>query len=210
MENMSRRARAHGYSLLVLAVLVCPMTRLAAQAQPLPGGEWAQFSPGAKVELDVVCLGSWKPVTLLKADADPSGRPGFKSYTIRRQDGSEWTFVAPGRVAPCGRAAGGIARDRAALPAPQLGVYNCNYQGQVVPVFDFALLSRSVYRDYDGARGNYRYDTSTRQLAFLTGPKSGTRAQQVSAKTFQFLSNGLPTGNYCPHNPSRDPNGRHL
>jgi hypothetical protein len=76
-------------------------------------------------------------------------------------------------------------------------------------VFDFALLSASLYRDADGARGTYRYDAHTRQLLFLTGPKRGSRAQQESARTFQFLGDdGLGTGNYCPHDPARDPNAR--
>ena len=97
------------------------------------------------------------------------------------------------------------------MPAPKLGVYTCNYRGQVVSVFDFALLNASAYRDYDGARGAYRYDVATRQLLFLSGPKRGTRAQQVSAVTFQILdAGGLPTGNYCPHNPARNANGLRL
>lgn len=194
----------------IAAVIVCSAAGLRAQA-PLPGTEWARFRVGEHVEVDVVCSGSWNPVTVLRVEADPNHRPGFASYTVRRQDGTDWTFVAPGIVAPCGRAAGGIAHERAALPAPPLGVYNCNYRGQVVPVFDFALLSTSAYRDDAGARGTYRYDARTRQLMFLTGPKRGSRAQQESATTFQFLGDdGLGTGNYCPYNAARDPKARRL
>lgn len=155
-----------------------------------------------------MCTGNWRPVTVIKVEADG---PRDRRFTIKRADGTEWTFTAPGRVAPCGRAAGGLARDRAVLPAPKLGVYSCNYRGQVAPVFDFALLSGSAYRDYDGARGTYRFDAAVRQLHFLSGPKKGTRAQQESAVTFQILdAKGNPTGNYCPHNPGRNPNGVRL
>jgi hypothetical protein len=172
------------------------------------GAVWATFRTGDRVELDVVCSGAWVPATILKIEP-VEGRPEQRDYYIRRADGSEWSFRAPGIVAPCGRAAGGIARDRAALPAPLLGVYVCNYRGQWQPVFDFALLTGSTYRNYDGARGTYRLDARTRQLVFATGPMQGARAQQEAARHFQFLNDdGHGTGNHCAHNAAKDPNGR--
>ena len=121
-----RAARATGLALLLSA------GRLDAQGQPLPGLEWAQFHAGDQVELDAMCTGNWRPVTVTKVEAD-------------------------------------------------------------------------------GARGTYRYDAAARQLLFLTGPKKGSRAQQESDVTFQILdAKGNPTGNYCPHNPGRNPNGVRL
>ena len=171
------------------------------------GAAWAVLRAGDRAELDVACTGHWEPVTILKVEA-VEGRTE-RDYYVRRAKGDEWSFRAPGIVAPCGRAAGGITSDRAALPAPPLGVYSCNYRGQAQPVFDFALLNGSTYRNFDGARGTYRYDARARQLLFLTGPMRGARAQQEAARRFQFLGeDGLGTGNHCPHNPARDPNGR--
>ena len=93
---------------------------------------------------------------------------------------------------------------------PALGTYNCNYRGQVAPVFDFALLSGSIYRDYDGNRGTYTFDGATKRILFVTGPMKGRSVHQISAVTFQVLDdNGGPTGNYCPHS-IRDPNGKRL
>ena len=95
--------------------------------------------------------------------------------------------------------------------SPLLGVYNCNYHGTVAPAFDFALFNASDYRDYDGKRGTYRFDAESRRILFLTGPMAGSVARQVTARTFQFLdAHGAPTGNYCPFNESRDPNGKRL
>ncbi len=189
-----------------LAALLGPAA-IAWSRQP-QGAVWAGFKPGDRVELDVVCSGAWVPATILKIEP-VEGRPEQRDYSIRRADGSEWTFRAPSIVAPCGRAAGGIARDRAALPAPPLGAYACNYRGQIQPVFDFALLNGSTYRDFDGKRGTYRLDARTRQLMFVTGPMQGARAQQEAAKHFQFLNDeGHGTGNHCAHNSARDPNGR--
>ncbi len=179
---------------------------IAWSRQP-QGAAWATFRVGDRVELDVVCSGAWVPATILKIE--PVEGRTERDYHIRRADGSEWSFRAPGIVAPCGRAAGGIARDRAALPAPLPGVYVCNYRGQWQPVFDFALLNGSTYRNFDGARGTYRLDARTRQLVFVTGPMQGARAQQEAAKHFQFLNDdGHGTGNHCAHNPAKDPNGR--
>lgn len=176
------------------------------------GGEnWKKYKIGDRVEVDTVCSGSWWPATIIRLGVDKNIGPKNLNYTVKRDDGSEWSFIAPSYVAPCVRDPGGIAKERAQLPAPKLGVYNCNYRGQVVPVFDFALLDGDTYRDYDGKRGKYRYDTQKKQLIFLTGPKKDSRAQQETAKTFQFLDDkGLTTGNYCPINPGRDPNGKRL
>jgi hypothetical protein len=188
----------------VIALLGPAATAWSRQPQ---GAAWAGFKAGDRVELDVVCSGAWVSATILKIE--PVEGRTERDYTIRRADGSEWSFRAPGIVAPCGRAAGGIARDRAALPAPPLGVYVCNYRGQWQPVFDFALLNGSAYRNYDGARGTYRLDARTRQVVFVTGPMQGARAQQEAAKHFQFLNeDGHGTGNHCAHNPAKDPNGR--
>ncbi len=207
---MRHRRLTSAFVLPASVALAGAAPRASAQGGQNVGAGWAQYHVGDHVELDEVCSGHWTPATLVKiAPAGGYGRDVL--YTVHRQDGSDWTFVIPARYPPCVRAVGGIARDRAALPAPRLGVYNCNYQGTVAPAFDFALLSGSTYRDYDGARGTYRYDAQTRQLLFLTGPKRGSRAQQMGATVFEFLgSDGAETGDYCPFNPARNANGLRL
>jgi|GEM_PF-2196697 len=172
------------------------------------GEDWKLYKVGDKVEVDTVCSGSWWPATITVVEANG---PKHKKYTVKRTDGSEWSFNAPGYVAPCVRSAGGIAKERAQFPAPKLGVYNCNYRGQVTPVFDFALLDKDTYRDYDGKRGAYKYDSTKKQLLFVSGPKKGSVFQQMTALSFQFLDEkGEGTGNHCPLNPNRDPNGKKL
>jgi hypothetical protein len=104
------------------------------------------------------------------------------------------------------------AADPVVQPAgfPSLGTYSCKYRGLVAPAFDFALLSGTIYRDYDGNRGTYTFDGATRRILFVTGPMKGATARQVSPVTFNFLdASGAPTGNYCPHT-THDPNAKRL
>ncbi len=180
------------------------------------GEEWARYRVGDRVEVSPICSETWWPATIEKIEATKD--PKNKSYTVKRDDGGDASstgptliFVAPGYVAPCVRAAGAGDAARAQLPAPMMGVYECNYRGQIAFGSTFALLDKSVYRDYDGNRGGYRYDVKVKEIVFVTGPKAGYRARQESAKTFQILDrDGSPTGNYCPQNPDRDPNGKRL
>jgi len=171
------------------------------------GANWREFKVGERAELDVACSGHWEPVAITRI-APVEGRTVL-DYTVRRRDGSDWSFRAPGIVAPCARAVGGVARERVALPPLPAGAYGCLYRSQPVPAMEFALLSASTYRDRDGGRGTYRVDPGTRILLFLTGPMKGTRAQQTMATAVHVLrEDGQGTGNVCAHNPSRDPNAR--
>jgi hypothetical protein len=175
------------------------------------GEEWARYKASDRIEVSPACSDSWWPATILRVEADAVNGAKYRKYTVKRDDGHEWSFSAPGYVAPCVRAIGTLAKERALLPAPLLGTYNCNYRGQIAPGSDFALLDGTTYRDYDGNQGSYRFDTGAKVLVFVTGPKKGYRAQQETAKTFQILDlDGSATGNFCPHNPGRDPRGKRL
>lgn len=189
----------------LLAALLCAAPA-AAQGR---GANWSEFKPGDRAELDVACSGHWEPVSILKI-APVAGRSD-RDYTVRRADGSEWSFRAPGIVAPCGRAAGGSARESAGLPALPTGVYGCVYGGQPAPALEFALLSGSTYRDRDGGRGTYQVDPKTRVLTFVSGPMRGTRVRQTMATAVRVVrEDGTDTGNVCAHNPKRDPNAPRL
>ncbi len=209
MTNLLSGSLGSCYRVSLLATLL-PVVALAG------GEEWARYRVGDHVEVSPICSDSWWPATIQKIEATKD--PKSKTYTIKRDDGGdasstgrELSFVAPGYVAPCVRAAGAGDAARALLPAPMPGVYECNYRGQIAFGSTFALLDKGLYRDYDGNRGRYRYDTKLKVIVFETGPKVGYRARQESAKTFQILDvDGSPTGNYCPHNPARDPNGKRL
>jgi hypothetical protein len=196
----------HPSRMAVAAVALLFATPAWAQAR---GESWRSMKAGDRAELDVACSGHWEPVTITRVD--PVEERSDLDYTVRRADGNTWSFRAPGIVAPCGRAAGGTARERAAFAALPTGVYGCTYRGQPVPAMEFALLSASVYRDRDGGRGTYRVDPRTRVLEFVTGPMRGARAQQITPRAVHVLNSaGVTTGNVCAHNPSRNPNAPHL
>ncbi len=192
-----------------LLMILVPITLHAG------GEDWQRYKVGDRVEISTGCSASWWPATIQKIE--PKG-PKYKNYTIKRDDGGDasiagpvLTFVAPDFVAPCVRDSGGSAQERAHLPNPLLGVYTCNYRGQIAAGSTFALLDGTVYRDYNGSRGTYSYDPAAKEIVFVTGPKLGYRARQESATTVQILDlKGSPTGNYCPHNPNADPNGKRL
>lgn len=193
----------------VVAAVVMACIYAAPGVAQVRGGNWAQFKAGDRAELDVACSGHWEQITITKIE--PVAGRSDRDYTVRRADGSDWSFRAPGIVAPCGRAVGGVARERAALPAPPTGVYGCLYRGQVVPAMDFALLTASTYRDRDGHEGSYKIDAGTRMLTFTSGPMRGMRAQQTSATAVHVLrDDGQGSGNVCAHNPKRDPKAPHL
>ncbi|MCU1285870.1 MAG: hypothetical protein JWO13_2220 [Acidobacteriales bacterium] len=198
-------------SRLALAFVILLSSSIFAVHTVADSRDWSGFQQGSRIEVNQACSGPWFPATITKVEEDKNKGPKFKRYTVKTDDGHEWSFSAPNIVAPCVRAIGGSSKERAQLPAPALGVYNCNYRGQVVPVFDFGLIDASTYRDYDGNRGTYRFDSSAKEIVFLTGVRKGSRARQETAKTFQILNkDGSGTGNYCPINPSRNINGKRL
>lgn len=201
--------RAAAVSLRAAAGVVAAATCAAPLAAQPRGTGWAGMRPGQPAEMDVVCSGTWEPVTVVSV-APAEGRPAT-DYVVRRPDGSEVRFRVPDMYPPCGRPAGAAARERAAFPAPAAGVYQCQSPRGPEPVFDFALLDGRTYRDRDGGRGAYRLDPSTGDLVFATGPLGGRRVQRLSAATFRVLrSDGAQTGVTCPRNAARDPNARRL
>ena len=208
---LARRLARSGRSIVAAATAAVGATAVGATAaaQEGRGAGWAALGVGDAAEMDIVCSSTWEPVTVVAVVPVP-GRAA-RDYKVRRPDGTEVEFRAPGIVAPCGRPAGGIARERGALGAPPTGVYMCVYRGTPLPAFDFALLDRTTYRDRDGGRGAYRLDAGTRQLVFVSGPMRGRRAQQAGAALFRPLDDGgSVTGITCPHNPARDPHAPRL
>lgn len=194
---------------ILLAAFIAGLVAAAPAVGQARGESWGEFKAGDRAELDVACTGHWEPVVVTRVEPVP-GRTD-RDYTVRRADGTEWSFRAPGIVAPCGRAVGSLARERGALPALPTGVYGCVYRGQVVPAMEFALLTGSAYRDRDGGRGTYQADPRTRVLAFVTGPMPGMRAQQTTATAVHMLrEDGTGSGNVCAHNPKRDPSAPRL
>lgn len=194
---------------VLLAGLVLGFLAAAPASGQVRGETWSGFKAGDRAELDVACSGHWEPVAITKIEP-VEGRTDL-DYTVRRADGTEWSFRAPGIVAPCGRAVGGLARERATLPVLPTGVYGCVYRSQVAPAMDFALLSASTYRDRNGGRGAYRVDPQTRVLEFLTGPMRSVRAQQTMATAVHILTeDGTGSGNVCAYNPRRNPNAPRL
>jgi hypothetical protein len=87
--------------------------------------DWSAFRVGDRVELDVACSGTWRIVSIQSIGADVYSAKA-RSFTIRRADGSDWTFSAPGIVAPCMRplSASAAMPVRASGPAqPLQGLY---------------------------------------------------------------------------------------
>ncbi|MEO8673828.1 MAG: hypothetical protein ABI411_21165 [Tahibacter sp.] len=205
---MPGKSHARWFLLPLVCAWFSSVVTTDVHAEPPRGTAWAGFQTGDRVELDVACSGHWEPVTIVKSE--PIAGRTDRAYTVLRQAGDEWSFRAPGIVAPCGRGSGALARERAALGALPIGVYGCMYRGQVVPALEFALLTATTYRDYDGGEGTYRSDPTTRVLKFVTGPMRGTLAQQNSATTVRVLDNGIETGNVCAHNPARDMHAPHF
>lgn len=205
---MSGKSRGLGFALQLVCAMCTAVVMTGAQAESPRGASWAGFQAGDRVELDVACSGHWEPVTIVKSE--PIEGRTDRAYTVLRQAGDEWSFRAPGIVAPCARGSGELARERAALGALPIGVYGCMYRGQVVPALEFALLTATTYRDYDGGQGTYRSDPITRVLEFTSGPMRGTLAQQNSATTVRVLDKGIETANVCAHNPARDMHAPHF
>lgn len=157
---------------------------------------WSRFHAGSRVEVSPACL-SYAPATVVSVNPSSFGS-SYKSYHVRYATGVEFDQEVPSVRAVCVRAAGGIARERAAFPPPAAVSYQCNYRGTVQPAFDFTLIDRSSYHDYDGRRGAYRYDTVAKRVVFESGPKAGSSFQQVSANSFDVLDkDGTATGTYC-------------
>jgi len=87
--------------------------------------DWSGFKVGDRVELDAACGGNWRRVTIESIGSDPYSAKARK-FTIKREDGSDWTFSAPGIVAPCMRALSAAAAQpvQASGPAqPLQGLY---------------------------------------------------------------------------------------
>ena len=87
--------------------------------------DWAVFKVGDAVEIDAACSGNFRRAIIDSVGADPYSRTARK-FTVQRQDGSHWSFSAPGIVEPCMRAptAAAGAPVRANGPAQRLqGLY---------------------------------------------------------------------------------------
>lgn len=83
--------------LLFAMVTLCGFSADAADTV-----HWAGFNTGDRVELDPMCTGNWHRVTVESIGSDPYSATA-RRFTIKREDGSDWTFSAPGIVAPCMR-----------------------------------------------------------------------------------------------------------
>ena len=86
-------------SLLLFAVAALSVF----SANAVDNTDWSAFGVGDRVELDSACTGNWHRVTIASIGSDPYSVKARK-FTIKREDGSDWTFGAPGIVAPCMRA----------------------------------------------------------------------------------------------------------
>jgi hypothetical protein len=85
-------------SLLLIAIV----TLSVFSANATDNTNWSAFNVGDRVELDSACTGNWHRVTIESVGSDPYSTKARK-FTIKREDGSDWTFSAPGIVAPCMR-----------------------------------------------------------------------------------------------------------
>lgn len=100
-------------------------TLLISAAGAAANIDWSAFRVGDRVELDEACSGTWRIVSIQSIGADVYSAKA-RSFMIRRADGSDWTFSAPGIVAPCMRplSASAAMPVRASGPAqPLQGLY---------------------------------------------------------------------------------------
>lgn len=104
--------------------------------------------------------------------------------------------------APLGSTVGG--------PLSTGSVYECTLPG--IGMFTgayFGIINSNTYRDFDGRRGNYRYDASTGILRLTSGSSKGLVYKRTSAKTFRVLDDkGNITGGNCVHNSAKKIDGR--
>ena len=91
-----------------------------------------------------------------------------------------------------------------------LGVYECTLPG--IGIFHgafFGLVDGKTYRNFDGKRGVYTYDASSKRLALTSGSSKGMRYVRTSEKTFRVLDeHGRMTGGNCVHNSAKSIDGR--
>ncbi|MEO8361569.1 MAG: hypothetical protein ABI672_16160 [Vicinamibacteria bacterium] len=172
------------------------------------GDEWRQFGAGQRVEVDAGCTGTFASGTIVKVADDPShSNPARKLYTVKLDQGHEWSFRAPDFVAPCVRAPGGSEREHASLgPLPLLpGVYECYGQNALANPMTFGLIDGTTYMSSSGRRGRYSYDKHTGILSLDAGVRPA-RYQRTSANIFRpLLENGTLGGFSCPLNRAKNP-----
>lgn len=184
------------------------MIFLGATAAHSRGDEWAQFGGGKRIEVDAACSGTFASGTIVKVADDPiRTNPGRKRYTVKLDQGHQWSFPAPDFVAPCVRASGGTDREHSVLgPLPLLpGVYECNGQNAVANPMMFGLIDGKSYISSGGRRGRYSYDPNTGILSLDPGA-ARARFQRISANTFRpLLENGTLGSFSCPLNRAKNP-----
>ena len=172
------------------------------------GDEWSTFGPAQRIEVDPGCTGTFSPGTIVTIADEPSGsNAARKRYTVKLDQGHEWSFRAPDIVAPCVRAANGQDGDRLAIAALPLrpGVYVCIDQNAVANPMMFGLVDGTTYMSSGGRPGRYSYDTRSGVLSLDPGA-TPARYQRISATTFRpLLENGTLGGFTCPLNPAKNP-----
>lgn len=103
----------------------------------------------------------------------------------------------------------GSAAPQADSTPPALGVYECTTPGVGINAAAmFGLVDAQNYRNFDGKRGRYAFDTGSATLVLLSGDSAGLRYRRASARSFRLLEDGdKPSGTHCVLNTAKDVNG---
>lgn len=90
------------------------------------------------------------------------------------------------------------------------GVYGCmNQDANEMVGLQWGILDGASYSTFDGGRGSYVFDSTTRVITFTSGPFKGLRRLRTEPRLFRVLDeHGAMTAFTCPWTP-KDPRKLH-
>ncbi|MBL8309256.1 MAG: hypothetical protein JNL19_02430 [Burkholderiales bacterium] len=193
----SKRERAAGQPCalrgLTLAAVVGTLASVAEAACPPAGAEYV--------------IKGFAGDTRVTAKGSAPDRRGACFW--RTEDGRDLWWNMGGDVKPAPpRPAGYSATGSGALVPGS--VYRCSLPG--IGLFTgayFGIVDGSTYRNVDGKRGSYTFDSRTGVLRLVSGPGKGLSYQRQSGGNFRVLDErGKITGGNCALNKGLSINGR--